>query len=939
MKRYPTYSAQVLQQMLLEYILQAVDQLQSNVFPVSVRYGAISFAGVISGNATVTKAADLYFSWGKWNRADMPPDTQTEVVFFLKQQLEQMNPKITWFIVNDVIAAAYRYQRLYPQVQKLVLLTISTGIGYAFSNKLAGDLSDNDLVSLGHKIIDFSNEARDCDCGERGHLAAYFSGKAVEKRVREHATHNLQEFIHSSLCCLLRDRFSSTPLEERKAQFQSAVADPLMRDHAALVDEQMITLLHKDQLSIGELCEDEAFLLAMLMTNEAIAMAINDKDGFVMRCLDEMMEKFALGFQDILNLEPEKIVIMGGFVLSIKDVFLEVLTTHMSIRSAGRMTREYLEKRIEWGIGDELDGVIGAVCAGFGEEVQDGVTRLIDAQGSTVFEVQAYTEKRTSYVQTCNMFALQNKTLADIFTKRGKAFKALVVIGASISWELGEKVSSYFEEHAISFHLHRLANTTDTVSVEDVEILLLAAKTFGLGRKDCVVSIGDSATLHCGGLTAAIYRRGIAHMCIPLDDQSLRDIALGRYTVNLDDRGKSGSLSNFHPPAYILLDESLHCQFHQVPLEMKTMQQVDRYKVEFVNDLFAQHNTRLSSYVPEKKAFVVISEAAHVIFGEKIKVYLSRNGIEHRYYVYAGGENKKYWCSVLDIVRQLLMEQDPREMLISIGGGTTMDLSGFAAALTSRRYIRIPTTLLGVIDAGIGVKVGCNFQGSKNFLGDFYAPLTCLNDVSFLQTVSPRDMRAGLAEILKMGIIREPHIVEIVEDYHSLLVPSRLQTGRYASSLLKLATYWMLKELQSNLHEDRTLKRLVDFGHAFSPCIEIKSDHRVLHGEAVAIDMALCAQIAFLQGHCMRETRDRIINVLLTSGLPVFDDVCRAEDLLCGLQEIRLARGGHLHLPVPERVGKMIFIEHISLEDLKEAVAYLHMISLGEKADNLLGAR
>ncbi len=89
----------------------------------------------------------------------------------------------------------------------------------------------------------------------------------------------------------------------------------------------------------------------------------------------------------------------------------------------------------------------------------------------------------------------------------------------------------------------------------------------------------------------------------------------------------------------------------------------------------------------------------------------------------------------------------------------------------------------------------------------------------------------------------------------------------------------------------------------------------------------------------MRETRDRIINVLLTSGLPVFDDVCRAEDLLCGLQEIRLARGGHLHLPVPERVGKMIFIEHISLEDLKEAVAYLHMISLGEKADNLLGAR
>ena len=929
MKRHPMYSVEILQHMLLEYILQAVDKLQKNVFPASVYCGAVSFAGVINGNATVTKAADLYFSWGKWDGSDPPSDTQE--IFFLKQRLEQMNPNIRWFVINDVVAAAYRYERLHPQVQKLVVLTISTGIGYVFFNRLAGDLGDNDLVSLGHKIIDSSDEARACDCGERGHLAAYFSGKAVERRMREHATHNLQAFLHSSFCGLLRERFSNMPLEEREAQFQASVADPLMREHVALADGQIISLLHKARLSAGELWEDEAFLLAMLMTNETITMAINDKDAFVMGCMDEMMEKFSLGFQDILDLEPEKIVIMGGFVLSMKDAFLELLTKHMSVSSARRVTREYLEKHIAWGVGDELDGVIGAVCAGFGEEMQEGVKCSVDVQGSTVFEVQACTEKDTSYIRTRNVFALENSSLADTFTKRGEFLKALIVIDASLSWELEEKVRSYFKEHAIFFHLYRLASMTDTISVKDVETLLLAAKTFGLGRKDCVVSIGDSATLHCGGLAAAIYRRGVAHMCIPLDDASLGDLASGRYTVSLDAREKSGSLSNVHPPAYILFDEALHCHFHQVPSEIQTMQQVDRYKVEFVNNLFAPRNLRLSSYVPEKKAFVVISEAAHVIFGENIKIYLRRNGIEHRYYVYAGGEHKKYWCSVLDIVRQLLMEQDPREVLISIGGGTTMDISGFAAALTSRRYIRIPTTLLGIVDAGIGVKVGCNFQGAKNFLGDFYAPLTCLNDVSFLQTVSPRDMRAGLAEVLKMGIICEPNIVKIVEEYHSILVPSRLQTGGPARRLLELAVQRMLEELQTNLHEDKTLKRLVDFGHAFSPCIEIKSGHRVLHGEAVAVDMALCAQIAFLQGHCTRETRDRIITVLLAAGLPVFDDVCSAEDLLYGLQEIRLARGGYLHLPIPECVGKMIFIEHVSLEELKEAVAYLGVIHLREK--------
>ena len=185
---------------------------------------------------------------------------------------------------------------------------------------------------------------------------------------------------------------------------------------------------------------------------------------------------------------------------------------------------------------------------------------------------------------------------------------------------------------------------------------------------------------------------------------------------------RAGRSRTFIHPHTILLDESLNCQFHQVTPEMKTMQQVDRYKVSFVNDLFAPRNTRLSSYLPEKKAFVVISEAAHVIFGKKIKTYLRRNGIEHRYYVYAGGENKKYWFSVMDIVRQLLMERDSHEVLMSIGGGTTMDLWDLLLRLHREDILGSPTTLLGIIDAGIGVKVGCNFQGSKNFLGTFMPP-------------------------------------------------------------------------------------------------------------------------------------------------------------------------------------------------------------------------
>jgi 3-dehydroquinate synthase len=437
--------------------------------------------------------------------------------------------------------------------------------------------------------------------------------------------------------------------------------------------------------------------------------------------------------------------------------------------------------------------------------------------------------------------------------------------------------------------------------------------------------VGSKATLHCGGLAAAIYRRGIPHIFLPLDT-NLEDLATFHNTVNMDTREKRGSASNHHPPNAIVLDETLNQHCRQIPSTIKTISQTDHYPVVFTKNLFDPHNPSLSSYVSGNTAFVVISEAADIIYGEKIKRYLNMSEIQYRYSVYTGGENSKYFPQVLELVRQILMGHDPKEILICIGGGVTMDLAGFAAALTQRQYIRIPTTLLGAIDAGIGVKVGCNYQGSKNFLGDFYAPLACLNDASFFQTVAPREMRAGMAEIIKMGIVREPKIIEIIEEYHRRLIPERFQTGRYASTLQELAVYWMLKELQTNLHENRTLKRLVDFGHAFSPFLEIKSNHSILHGEAVAIDMALCTELSYIQGYCSRETRERIINALVAVGLPIFDEICEAEGLLQSLKDISLARGGSLHLPIPECVGKMIFIEQVTYEDLKQAVTHLQTL-------------
>ena len=186
LKRYPDLPITTLQQMLVVYITQAVNELQKDVPSAIVRAGAMSFAGIVKENAVVTKAADLYFRWGTWGEVDTLLAKQPGKEFCLKKQLEKNMPSITWFIINDVVAAANRYCQLprYQHLQTLGLLTISTGVGYILFNRSAGTLGDGDLVSLGHRIVDTSSEAAACDCGGKGHLAAYFSGKAVENKVR-----------------------------------------------------------------------------------------------------------------------------------------------------------------------------------------------------------------------------------------------------------------------------------------------------------------------------------------------------------------------------------------------------------------------------------------------------------------------------------------------------------------------------------------------------------------------------------------------------------------------------------------------------------------------------------------------------------------------------------------------------------------------------------
>jgi 3-dehydroquinate synthase len=273
-----------------------------------------------------------------------------------------------------------------------------------------------------------------------------------------------------------------------------------------------------------------------------------------------------------------------------------------------------------------------------------------------------------------------------------------------------------------------------------------------------------------------------------------------------------------------------------------------------------------------------------------------------------------------------------RGLLIGFGGGVCLDVVTVAASLIRRGvgHIRVPTTLIGQIDAGIGLKGAVNFSGKKSFIGTFHPPEQVLIDPVFLQSLPRKFLVAGIAEAVKMGIVRDPVLFEMLESWSPELVTSGFdQPAVQGREVLRRAIWAMLDELRKNPFEDQTFERLVDFGHTFSPALEAAMGFEIQHGEAVAIDMALSATIARLLGLIAPEACERILRVLRTASLPVF--ARRLDVPLCreALIEACRHRGGSMNLVVPAGIGRAVFLKHC--DDVAEPVLADALASLSAR--------
>lgn len=291
-----------------------------------------------------------------------------------------------------------------------------------------------------------------------------------------------------------------------------------------------------------------------------------------------------------------------------------------------------------------------------------------------------------------------------------------------------------------------------------------------------------------------------------------------------------------------------------------------------------------------------------------------------------GGEVAKNTPSLLTHLQHRLVALgvDRHSVVMAIGGGAVLDLVGFAAATVHRgvRLVRLPTTVLAQNDGGVGVKNGVNAFGVKNLLGAFAPPFAVINDFDFLATLDPRDRRAGLAEAVKVALIRDRAFFDWLEARATELAAFEAGCTEY---MIRRSAELHLEHIAAGDPFEYGSKRPLDFGHWVAHKLESRGGYALRHGEAVAIGMALDCHYAAMAGLLAEPVADRVCALLRRLGFVLWDDGLLDDATIAdGLREFREHMGGKLTVVLLRGVGDPLAVDALDGTILRRAVKRLH---------------
>ncbi|MGO1520837.1 MAG: 3-dehydroquinate synthase [Sphingobacterium sp.] len=366
-----------------------------------------------------------------------------------------------------------------------------------------------------------------------------------------------------------------------------------------------------------------------------------------------------------------------------------------------------------------------------------------------------------------------------------------------------------------------------------------------------------------------------------------------------------------------------------------------RYDVYFSEDLFAQVNDLFKNYLStanahsfkQKLLFVIDSgvlESHPRLWGQLTNYHLELENIVPipEPLVIPGGELCKNDPAHLESIIQAVDQHgiDRHSYVVAIGGGAVLDLVGFAATIAHRglKHIRIPTTVLAQNDSGVGVKNAVNYKGKKNFLGAFNPPQAVFNDYSFLQSLDDRSWLSGISEAIKVALIKDAPFLNWMEENTAQL---RDRNSPAMKELIYRCAALHLAHIRNGDPFELGSSRPLDFGHWSAHKLEQMSNFELLHGEAVAIGIAIDVYYSYLIGNIQEQEALRIIRLLDDLGLPTYYSFLDSEEtrliLFSGLMDFQEHLGGKLTVVLLQAIGQGKDYHHIDYEMMGHALDYL----------------
>jgi len=287
---------------------------------------------------------------------------------------------------------------------------------------------------------------------------------------------------------------------------------------------------------------------------------------------------------------------------------------------------------------------------------------------------------------------------------------------------------------------------------------------------------------------------------------------------------------------------------------------------------------------------------------------------------FAGGEPNKRLSSLETLADQMLaLGADRTAVVIGFGGGITTDLSGFLAAIYMRGIpvLQIPTTLLAQVDAAVGGKTGVNLAGGKNLIGNFHQPLAVLIDPAVLETLPEREYRAGLFEVIKCAIIRDPELFRLLAEQSTEILA---QQPRLVDELIAAAVR-IKAEVVSADERESDLRRILNFGHTVGHAIEAETKYAgFLHGEAVAWGMLAAIRLAELTGELASDAGGSMRSLIGLYGPIPSAAALDPGNLVARLASDKKTLQGAVHFVLPVAVGRVKIVSGIDRTKIHQAI-------------------